>query len=244
MIDMNKLDFAYLIGAMLGDGWISKENRLFFCVKDEEFIQQFVACINRCFDTNLKYTFYFDKYHRKYFHFRTRNKEITIKLKKAFKNFDKVLKTKKEIRYFIRGFFDAEGSISKYKIAFHNSNLKIIKYIQRELLKLRFNSHLGKIEYKDGRKIEYRIWISKSYFKDFFYIIKPTISRKRKRLLAPLLENMKLFTLREAEFIRNHWKKDLTVHQIADHLNRNPGTMKRVCRLICKYQNYQRIKDL
>lgn len=173
--------FGYIIGVILGDGSLCRfKDRgyericLSLAVKDYEFLLAFRKAIKEVFSKELKIYNSYIKYKgekRRYFKVCCYDKLICLFLEKYIIDFSWVKNTNINVkRGMLKGLFDSEGSIYKYKIIFYNQDEKIIKLFK--YLCSEFQINTGK-------------WVTHTYIsigkdcKKFYNEIGFTIKRKK-----------------------------------------------------------------
>ena len=149
---------AYVIGAVLGDGYVKKEGGYHYAVvlsvKDYDFALEFGKCAAKALQRNKPYTPYWDRNLRRWT-CRVWSKELYDLLSKPLQlnRLKQYIECGKRcVAAFIRGFADAEGSVAKDEanyghIRLINTNHEILRYI-RELLAEKFGI-LSKIYSRD-----------------------------------------------------------------------------------------------
>jgi intein-encoded DNA endonuclease-like protein len=120
-------DFAYVLGSVLGDGYIQIREKNSSCVRisvrDEDFAQSFYKALKNWSGLNCRIYFY-RGFWRVY--------SSSIVVAKALKNFDlsRLRKMPRRIVYsFLRGLYDAEGNVNGRKIRFYNSDIRLIRLV-------------------------------------------------------------------------------------------------------------------
>ncbi len=131
-------DIALLIGYLIGDGCLTRDNVILFSNKDEDIVnntarifeEKFNAKLLKKQGNNVDYTV-FDKYLRKYFdviglkQVDAHHKVIPTCILSAPKNM--VAKT-------LQGLFDTDGTVDKVSVSFSSVSDKLIKQVQILLL--------------------------------------------------------------------------------------------------------------
>jgi len=151
-------ELARILGYYLGDGSYEID-RLTFFEQRKEVAESYKQLIERNFGIDVKYSFRKDK---NYHQIRIYSRIIAQLFKQIFSEKDKTLEGKvpaivlmssdKVLASFIAGFFDAEGYISKTRIALGIHNKMIARQLQFALLRLGIVSSVN--EY-DNRKNPY-----------------------------------------------------------------------------------------
>jgi intein-encoded DNA endonuclease-like protein len=199
---------AYLIGAVLGDGYPKIKRRfrkgyrhtiIRFEAVDKEFVEEVARCIAVVLNRpppKLKIR----KGTRKYF-IEVESKTLWELLKKPI-DLERLRKyiehCEKCMASFLRGFADAEGSVDKNgRISIYNTDLRLLTYVQELLRRFGIESTGPRIHTRRGTLIKIdpitgKIYTTKkdcycirirSYCNvDFYYRIGFTIQRKQERL--------------------------------------------------------------
>jgi len=199
-------DLAYVIGAVCGDGYVGLERRregytraiIYLRAKDKEFVEELAIRIGRVLNRPppkvkiLRST-------GRYYYTQVRSKTLYELLKKPVD----LERLRKYIEHcdkcsaaFLRGFFDAEGSILKDgSIYVGNSDYRLLKYVQSLLGRFKIVAmgpnllcRRGSITHSNGKQYtrrhdSYYIYIKRSYNTWFYKYIGFTIKRKQERLV-------------------------------------------------------------
>jgi intein-encoded DNA endonuclease-like protein len=206
-------ELAYVIGVVLGDAFTSAKRyirkgimyTIALKAKDKEFVEEFARCIAIVLNrppNKIRYERSTGQYIVE-----AKSKPLYELLRKSA-NLKKLRKyiehCKKCMAAFLRGFFDSEGSVSKYGyITLCNSNYGLLKYVQRLLKRFGIEStgpwprkvkgkpmHDPRTGKQYPRNTDcYEIYIRASSNADFYRCIGFTIQRKRKRLEEYLMAN-------------------------------------------------------
>ena len=196
-------ELAYVLGVLLGDGYIVREHHnnydIELLVKDYDFAEEFSKVMARVLDKNFKIPrrwrrrpdFWRVYYQSKAFH--QWFKEQTLDTLKPYIEYNR-----DTVKYFLRGIYDSEGCNYRCKQIFlSNNDLKLLSYIQY-LLKKYFsikatgpylNVKAGSIMVKGGKRFRrnhnnYYITISKRRGLRVF-LSKIGFSIRRKQLGLP-----------------------------------------------------------
>ena len=150
--------FARILGYYLGDGNYELD-RLSFSEHKEEVALYYKKLIDGYFGLDSKLRF---RENKGYFQLRVGSRILTQLFKHIFEEKNKTLDGKmpslilkspdKVLASFIAGFFDAEGYVSKYRVAFGINNERLAKQLQFSLLRFGIISSVN--EY-DNRKNPY-----------------------------------------------------------------------------------------
>lgn len=150
--------FAKVLGYYLGDGNY-EENRLNFSEQKKEVVEYYQSLIKKIFKLEPRINF---RKSKNYWQIRVYSRIISQLFKQIFQEDNKTLNEKipslilkssdSSLAGFISGFFDAEGYVSKGRVAFGINNGIIAKQIQFALLRLGIISSVS--EY-DNRKNPY-----------------------------------------------------------------------------------------
>lgn len=141
-------DFAYLVGAILGDGYVAKRvyrrrYEIAFASKDYNFIYAFQNSYLRVFGKHAAVAYVKNNESRIY-RITASNKTLNLFLRQPLEMVLHVLKP--VAMHFVRGFYDAEGSASTIirkgrnqgqidrHISFYNTNRKLLAAIHSILL--------------------------------------------------------------------------------------------------------------
>ena len=199
-------DLAYVIGAVCGDGYAKLERRrkgytlaiIHLGAKDKEFVEEFAIRIGRVLNRPppkpkiLRST-------GRYYYTQVRSKTLYKLLKKPVD----LERLRKYIEHcdkcsaaFLRGFFDAEGSITKTgSIYLINSDYRLLKYVQSLLGRFKIATtgpnllhQRGSITHIKGkqnvrRRDVYHVYVKRSCNMGFYKYIGFTIRRKQERLV-------------------------------------------------------------
>ena len=121
-------DFAYVLGALLGDGYIyfypKGGGHIRISIRDKDFAITFFNSLRRWSGLNCR-IYKYDGFWRVY--------SSSIVVARVMKEFDlNRLKNMSHeiISAFLRGLFDAEGNINNRRIRFYNSELKLINLVK------------------------------------------------------------------------------------------------------------------
>jgi len=199
-------DLAYVIGAVCGDGYVGLVRRhegytraiIHLRAKDKEFVEEFAIRIGRVLNRPphkpkiLRSTgrYYYTQVKSKTLYKLLKKPVDLERLRKYIEHCDKC------IAAFLRGFFDAEGSISENgSIHLVNSDYRLLKYVQSllgrfEILTTRpyLQYQRGSITHSNGKRYirrhdVYYIYVKQSCNTWFYKYIRFTIRRKQERLV-------------------------------------------------------------
>ena len=164
---LSKREMGYLKGLFIGDGYKyhDKKNRKYYVefylnsINDKEIIRFLILILKKA---GLNIHYYKDK--------RFNCIRLRIVNKEFFELFDKNVKNlrlnKEGIIGFISGIIDAEGYVNKEKnfIEVVNTNLELIKFLNKELKFLGINSSIGKkFKSKKDKLPSYNLYISVNF---------------------------------------------------------------------------------
>ena len=211
-------DLAYVIGAVCGDGYVRitrhvykgyifKQAIIYLKAKDKELVEEFAIRIGRVLNRpppKLKVK----RSTGRYYYINVESKTLYELLKKPV-DLEKLRKYIEHcdgcITTFLRGFFDAEGSVTKTgSISVSNSDYNLLRYVQSLLRRfeiLTTGPHLlfqrGSIVCIRGkqyirRRDVYHIYVRRSCNMMFYKHIGFTIKRKQERLVNYLRRTGKL----------------------------------------------------
>jgi intein-encoded DNA endonuclease-like protein len=201
-------DLAYVIGAFCGDGCAIEWRGhaiIWLNAKDKEFVEEFAIRMGRVLNRPpLKVGF---KRQAGYYYIKVESKTLYELLKKPID----LEKLRKYIEHcdkcsaaFLRGFFDAEGCITKTgSIRVANTNYQLLKYIQSLLGRfgvVTTGPHLQSpreriIQVKGKQYVQrhdvYEVYVKRSCNMEFYKYIGFTIKRKQERLVNHLTGRLK-----------------------------------------------------
>jgi len=178
---------SYILGVLCGDAFINKKRLRLEIRNDTEFISEFVRCLKEIYGLKHNILYYAPK--------RTWKVDISNMLicgdllkYGAYGTFEwnvpqKILNSRNKaiIASFLRGFYDSEGSVTKYTISASSINVQGLLQIQKLLSKLKINSRF----YTTGKY--FTLVISKKIERQkFLELIGFTIQRKIKKLTDTL----------------------------------------------------------
>jgi peptide subunit release factor 1 (eRF1)/intein/homing endonuclease len=148
-------ELARIFGYYLGDGSY-EEDRITFFEQRKEVADYYKKLIEKTFEIDVKYLFREDK---NYHQLRIYSRVVSQLFKKIFSEKEKTLLSKipsiilrssdESLTTFIAGFFDAEGYVSKGRVAFGINNEFLARQIQFALLRLGIISSIN--EYNNER---------------------------------------------------------------------------------------------
>lgn len=176
---------AYIIGVLCGDACINNKNIRLEIRKDEEFIKEFSDCFERIY--GLKYNYYYYKKRDSYVLYISSQIICGDLLRYGdFKTFvwripKEIMKSDSETlaSNFLRGFYDSEGSASKYCVSTTSANKLGLEDVSLLLTKFEIKNKIGIV-----RKKYYVINITgKERLKIFKEKIGFTIKRKMENLM-------------------------------------------------------------
>ena|GEM_PF-2110494 len=174
---------SYVLGVLCGDAFINKKRLRLEIRNDTEFIAEFLHCLKKIYGLDHNIIYYAPK--------RTWKADISNALICAdllkygvYGTFDwqiplKIIKSRHKtiISFFLRGFYDSEGSVAKYTISAGSINKKGLLQIKELLGKLKINSRF----YTTGKY--FTLVISKKIERrKFLELIGFTIQRKMEKL--------------------------------------------------------------
>lgn len=192
-------DFAYVLGAILGDGHIDREDTVVLVVKDRDFAEAFSGCLGRLLNTQCNVSSSVNG-------FGVRRVVVSMRRWLRGQTMASILRILQGFEAdFIAGFFDAEGSVSwntqqgvhvlslRYcELCLSNSNPVLILLARRLLLDLGIEHKLAQrgwcvrewgTQYVSICKPSYQIRITKqSSIRVFQSRIRLQIVRKRESL--------------------------------------------------------------
>ena len=151
-----KKEVAFILGAM-EDGNLSSRPKIGdFTIeieqKNKEWLINLAKYFRLAFKVKTKIT---ERKKKNVFRLRTYSKDVFQQLQQLKKNIQKITRERKEIqKYYLRGIFDAEGSVdkNKYRITLSNKNEKLLMICKKLLAKIGIET--GKLwEYKWGVKV-------------------------------------------------------------------------------------------
>jgi hypothetical protein len=188
-------ELAYLFGVIKGDGYFGK-NFLHITTSDKEFAQVLKEKLQNWSGLNV----IVKKYKTGsggFLWYVFLNSTEAVKLFKSL-NLSS-LRTKEEKSSFIRGFADAEGSVTifknwdkkrkkykrNYKITLYNSNKKLIRDVRKLLISLGIKSFVYKILPKNcfGKNLKYQLVISHKSMKKFSELVNFEHPEKKLKLI-------------------------------------------------------------
>lgn len=180
-------DLAYLVGVIVGDGWVTSDGGLVGIVSgDEEYLRFVISSLfKKLFGCDVhirrdprKNHTYFLETHSKIinaflvhvFGFK-RGKKVP-KIPTVFKNYPRNI-----LMEFIAGFFDTDGSVNKSSctIKFTQKSREILEQIKGELASLEIRSSINYDKRWDGWDLR----LSTKDRKKFFTFIKPRTKKKK-----------------------------------------------------------------
>ncbi len=193
-------ELAYILGVVAGDGYTQAWGRqriIALTTKDVEFAMEFKRCleiVGKCKPMiRLRYGRYYEVKANSSALYDLCKKPLDLERLRKYIEYNE-----KTIISFLRGFFDAEGHVSKAYgyIYLCNSDLQLLNYVKQLLLKIRIEAsgpHLsirkgtpfyckknGKTYFRDGDK--YLLYIKANSRQRFAKVIGFTIKRKMERL--------------------------------------------------------------
>jgi len=231
-------DFAYVLGVILGDGYITLPKNgggyIGLNVKDEDFAEAFKKSLDEWSGKKCRLYFYRD-FWRVYLH--------SVAVAKFLNNFNinKLLSFSEEIKCaFLKGLFDSEGSLhyKQKRIRFYNSDNNLINLTKIILESLGIN-HIKIYKRKEeihilhGRKFlvkpVYSLAICRRKNIQLFYDkIGFSIKKKQEKLeeiLNSYQRNHLFWTKEELEYLKNNSHKNY--HKIAERMKRNVNSVRR-----------------
>jgi len=181
-------DLAYILGVLMGDGHLSQRRTVLSAI-DKEFVENFKDSLER-----------WSKYKARFF---SRNIKVSGKIKrrkiqwvcyldsveieKFLKSFNISDLRKPEYKvYFIRGFFDSEGSFSKdYELIAYNKDYGKVKFVNKLLNDLGLDNRIKKYtvkNIKDDSILYYYLKVIGRARYLFYQKIGFSIQRKQRRM--------------------------------------------------------------
>lgn len=231
-------EFAFVLGSILGDGCITITKRdirnmgqLCLITKDKDYAMNFKESLEKWSQSKCKIIFYRDVW---------QVWSYSLVIARCLKDFDSsnLLNLDDNIKSsFLRGIFDAEGSvdISSKKIVFANSSISIIKLVQCLLKNIDIESNIHRrergIRFIEGRKLPpsicYIVQINRRKNLNLFYNkVGFSIKRKQeklKELLVSYKRNIQKWSESEINFLKEN--KNLKPKLIAKTLGRTPNSV-------------------
>jgi len=133
-------ELAYVIGVMLGDGYIVREHHYDYDielkVKDYEFAEAFSRNIAKVLNKRFRKPHWSESHNRWRIYYRSKafytwyRRQDLDTLKQYIEH------NRETVANFLRGFYDSDGNNYRYKHIFlYNSNLKLLRYTQYLLKK-------------------------------------------------------------------------------------------------------------
>lgn len=144
-------DFAYIIGLLIGDGCLTRENIIGFTNADNDIVQKYCDYMSRTFGSKIrksnKYDYIIsDVYLRKYLNLL--GLEICDAHGKQIPSC--ILRSTKEIqKQFLRGLFDTDGGVEQNIISYCTVSKRLVTQVQTMLLNFGIVSRIRKKEYKN-----------------------------------------------------------------------------------------------
>ena len=135
ILDQERL--AYLLGALYGDGSFTKDGKVSFSSTDKEFIEEVCKIVNNLFELKLnircRRLSIKNKNWKDSYEFSSRRlyrilSKFNLKKIKTLPEF--ISKTDENKKNFIKGFFDAEGSVSLHVIKRKDGRTDIIRHLK------------------------------------------------------------------------------------------------------------------
>jgi len=229
-------DFTYVLGALLGDGYIyfnpNGGGHVRISVRDKEFAEKFYNSIKNWCGLNCR-MYQYRGFWRVY--------SSSVITARVLKNFDlNELKHMNEeiVSTFLKGIYDAEGNINQKYIRFYNSDATLIKLVKelleiigiksitvtkrdKEIHKIREKSFLVKPVFTlgFGRKSNLELFHKKVGF---------SIKRKQEKLenvLKHYQRNPLPWTREEIEVLKNNSNRDY--HKIAEIMGRSSSSVRK-----------------
>ena len=178
-------DLCYIIGVVLGDGSLSKNNRIRLGVTNKEFALSFHDCLRKL---NFKPSIWLQKRQKEnwsdVWRVGVSNEKLFVFLKDlTIKKIEKVMNNKENSIQFLKGFYESEGVLLSNRNHIHitNTNLEIMKLVFGLLKKFNLRAKLyGPYGPYRSQKISYyRISLHfKNDVERFLELIKPCIKNK------------------------------------------------------------------
>lgn len=128
--------FAYIIGVLLGDGWLYRNGRKYLfglCVADYDFAAETGRQLAKLLERNEPYLPRWDNWNlRWYLH--CRSILLCQALYRPWQELKPYIEHCKDcVAAFLRGFYDSEGSIDRRSLKVYNTDLELLGYVQRLL---------------------------------------------------------------------------------------------------------------
>lgn len=177
-------EFALILGYLIGDGCLTRDNIILFTTKDKDILKNYTNFFENRLGVKVNKKGKFDyasygKYLREYF------RQIGLeKLDASNQVIPQVIleAPKKIVASFIRGLFDTNGGISNSYIEFSTASEKLSKQVQIVLLNFGIISTRTKV--KKHNKHYYKIYIFGKNMDIFLKEIGFSCKRKQDRLIA------------------------------------------------------------
>lgn len=144
----DKIAKAKILGHLLGDGWVGKNNMICYANSNKNLVNDFESCFKTIYNTAgciiTRNPTPFNHQIKILYLFQKMSGQIAPQLKKELKN--PILKTKKEKAAFIQALFDDEGSASQgyTQLSFTQTNKKNVYRIKMYLTDLGIQSKIKK----------------------------------------------------------------------------------------------------
>ncbi|MFH1978241.1 MAG: LAGLIDADG family homing endonuclease [Candidatus Aenigmatarchaeota archaeon] len=231
---------AYILGVIVGDGWLHKTKNDSYQIGlqaiDMDFVYEFIRCFEKVYELKPKVTLIEEK---------TPNWNDKLQARICSKNiFNDIMSYGNVGKYewtvpkivfnspenikcaFLKGFFDSEGCVDKSKKIITNSVSLGLYDIKSLLVSMDIRSNIIKItKVKGNRKMRYDLNITgRSYIELYAQRIGFSIKRKERKLEI-LLNNYKLRTTPHQDVIKlkddilEMRNKGFSYQKIADRLN-------------------------
>jgi intein-encoded DNA endonuclease-like protein len=177
-------ELAYVIGAVLGDGYVhyksGQEYEAVLCVKDREFAETFSKSVTKILRKQKPYKV--QRVNGRYYRVEAHSFELYQFLTKPIEELKPYVEAYPN--HFLRGLYDAEGSVSVdqhgYRIRLSNTNPNIIQLAKEMLERMGFKVH---VSYNPEHYGEYTLNITgKEQIRRFAREIGFSIPRKQSRL--------------------------------------------------------------
>lgn len=226
-----KISEAYVIGALMGDGYITKHMAR-LCVTQKDFMLEFAKCIKNAYGVSPSKKEY-KKYGRKNVFVCTTHRALVSKrIIKLTNNMSKipnfVLNGNKNVKgAFIRGFADSEGSVdvtnNRHQIVITQKGTKRLESLQNLLLSLSIQSKI----YKKSSNANHLVVSLLRNLKKFKEIVGFSIAYKNQKLKEAIdyLEKINVSDL-YWKVLRSRINADKSSQKLANKLGLKPATFR------------------
>ena len=226
-------DFAYILGAVLGDGYIYLRKyggEIRISVRDKDFAENFYDSLRKWSNLSCR-LYYYRGFWRVY--------SSSIIVAKVLKNFDlNKLKDMPEeiIVAFLKGIYDAEGNLNRRRVRFYNSNITLINLVKKllEIVGIRpikIYRRDKETHFIKGRKVIVKPVFTlgfdqKKNLEIFYNKIGFSIKRKQfklEKIVTSYQRNQIMWAKEELEFLKKNSYRNY--RWIAKKLNRSPRSV-------------------